>query len=433
VTQAPLIYNLFPRHLPDIESWNQQLPHVAEMGFNAVFVNPFHETGFSGSLYAVKNYFRCNPLFLREGQDPDDWGPIRGFLAGCEQHGLRVIMDLVINHTAKDSPLTEEHPDWYLKNDEGGILSPYCVDPDDASKVTVWGDLAEIDNENSPDREKLWAYWDKVVGFFQEIGITGFRCDAAYQVPAELWQYLISRARKRKPVTAFYAETLGCTVEQIEALEPAGFDYLFNSSKWWQFDAPWALEQHELHRGFAPSIAFPESHDTERLAGEAPGTIEVQKMRYLVAALFSKGLLMTAGYEYGAKTRMNVVQGSVADADEPRQWDISEWIASVNRFKTELPMLCEEGHWHLLNGLEQDCVYLRRTSDDGAKYLDICVNKRLDAPVRPAEVCPIPGEVADAGCVVRPFNGFDELQVPLGQLELGPAELVFVGGMRRAR
>ena len=33
------------------------------MGFNAVYINPFHYPGFSGSLYAVKDYYRLNPLF----------------------------------------------------------------------------------------------------------------------------------------------------------------------------------------------------------------------------------------------------------------------------------------------------------------------------------------------------------------------------------
>jgi len=39
-------------------------------------------------------------------------------------------------------------------------------------------------------------------------------------------------------------------------------------------------EQHEENKKIAPSISFPESHDTPRLAGEKPGTVEVQKMRY---------------------------------------------------------------------------------------------------------------------------------------------------------
>ncbi len=78
------------------------------------------------------------------------------------------------------------------------------------------------------------------------------------------------RRGRRAPDLRFFAETLGCTADQVVALADAGFDYIFNSAKWWDFRAPWLLDQYERFRLIAPSIAFPESHDTERLAAEVP-------------------------------------------------------------------------------------------------------------------------------------------------------------------
>ena len=57
-------------------------------------------------------------------------------------------------------------------------------------------------------------------------------------------------------------------VRYVLALADAGFDYLFNSVKWWDFKRPWLLEQYEAFRHIAPSIGFPESHDTDRLVSE---------------------------------------------------------------------------------------------------------------------------------------------------------------------
>jgi glycosidase len=57
------IYNLFPTLAGPIAGWTDELPRIAAMGFNAVYVNPFHYPGFSGSLYAVKDYYRLNPRF----------------------------------------------------------------------------------------------------------------------------------------------------------------------------------------------------------------------------------------------------------------------------------------------------------------------------------------------------------------------------------
>lgn len=421
--KVPLIYNLFPRYFRTIDDWNGEVTKIAEMGFNAIFINPFFETGFSGSLYAVKNYYRLNSLFLKDGQDPSDFSPIDRFNATCRKLGITLIIDLVINHTAKDSVLTQEHPEWYKWNENGELVSPFAIDPADDSNVTVWGDLASIDNESSPKREQLWDYWDSLIAFFQERGINGFRCDAAYQVSVELWKRLITAAKKRDSAATFYAETLGCRLEQIEALAPSGFDYLFNSSKWWNFDHSWAIDQHSTNKHIAPSISFPETHDTERLASCSPKTESVQRSRYAFAALFSEGILMTMGYEFGAVTRMDVVRGSPEDVDHP-QWDLTEWIRSVNRLKLNIPVLSEEGTWRPLNPYSQQYLFLEKSSSQGHRPVYVCVNK---SPVAETEVeeWALP-ELIRANCSHAISLLTDELRaepIPLA-FTLDPADVV---------
>lgn len=375
---APLIYNLFPRHFSTIDEWSGTVPHVKGMGFNALFVNPFHEAGFSGSLYAVKDYFRLNSLFLRTGQDPADFGPLKKFAADCRAAGLELIMDLVINHTAIDSPLVKQHPAWYKHDPSGAVSCPFAIDPGDSGKVTVWGDLASIDNEGSGDRESLWKFWDDVVAYYQTMGIQGFRCDAAYQVPSSLWKWLIARAKQRNGRSVFYAETLGCRLDQVEALRGCGFDYLFNSVKWWKYDQNWALDQHAANRNIAPSIGFAESHDTERLASVPPGTEQVQRSRYAFSALFSAGLLMPMGFEYGATTRIDVVRGTPANVDE-KKWDMTQWIRAMNRLKLSVPVLAEEGSWRALCDYDHVYLFLEKSSERGNKPAYVCINKNAIA------------------------------------------------------
>ena len=388
---VPLMYNLFPRHFGSIDEWSAAIAQVRAMGFNAVFVNPFHETGFSGSLYAIRDYFRLNPLFLRKGQDPGDFKPLKKFIADCKSEGLELIMDLVINHTAADSPLVKEHPAWYKRDASGAVAHPFAIDPGNAGSITVWGDLASIDNEGSAEREKLWNYWDRLITFYQDMGIRGYRCDAAYQVPSSLWKWLIERAKKRYGDSRFYAETLGCRLDQVEALRESGFDYLFNSVKWWNYDNSWALDQHGAHKRIAPSIAFPESHDTERQASVAPGTLSVQKSRYAFAALFSAGLLMPMGYEHGATTRIDVVRGTPANVDKPK-WDMRRWIGEINRLKCAVPVLMEEGTWRPLCDYSRPFIFLEKSSDRGNKPVYVCLNKNslgdtlVDSDMIPQEV-----------------------------------------------
>src|SRR6266849_3463342 len=86
------IYNLFPTLAGTIGDWMAHLPRIAAMGFNAVYVNPFHYPGFSGSLYAVKDYYRLNPR-SRGGASGADDVLLRRFTAWARGNGLRVIMD----------------------------------------------------------------------------------------------------------------------------------------------------------------------------------------------------------------------------------------------------------------------------------------------------------------------------------------------------
>jgi starch synthase (maltosyl-transferring) len=397
--KIPLIFNLFPRYHATIDDWIKSIPHMSAMGFNWVFVNPFHATGFSGSLYAIKNYYELNPLFLKKGSDTSDWRPLKKFVAASKDASIDVMMDLVINHTAFDSFLVKSNPLWYKRDEEGRLVSPHAIDPANADNVTVWGDLAEIDNHDSKDKKGLWDYWNKLVQYFQDMGILGFRCDAAYQVPADLWKFLISSAKKRHPRTVFLAETLGCTLEQIAEMKGTGFDFLYNSSKYWEFDKPWCLEQHEENKKIAPSISFPESHDTPRLAGEKPGTVEVQKMRYAFAAIFSTGLLMPAGYEYGAKNRMDVVKGSPQDVEQP-QWDLAGWIKQMNDFKASQPVLCEEGSWKVLTEYDGRFMFLEKQSDNEQNPMLVCVNKNMEEELELA-AADMPEEIKKYKKIIR--------------------------------
>jgi starch synthase (maltosyl-transferring) len=372
---TPLVYNLFQRLVGPTTRWAEHARRAAAMEFDWLYLNPWHYPGFSGSLYAPKEFRRLNPLFVPGGADPGSLEPLRQALAEISDAGLRPMMDLVVNHTSKDSPLIESHPEWYVRDERGEVVSPHVVDPDDPGKVTVWGDLAEIDNLTGEGRDALWAYWSALVRDSVELGFRGFRCDAAYKVPAALWSHLIAEARRVDPETVFFAETLGAPVEDVVALSDAGFDFFFNSSKWWDFSRPWALEQHETFGAIAPSIAFPESHDTARLAEESGGDEAVQRQRYAFAAAFSAGVMMPVGYEYGFRRRMHVVETVPTDW-ERRAMDLRPFVTRVNRLKRAHPVLQGEGSLRAVGGLERDVLVLERRTPAGKGW--IVVNKVRD-------------------------------------------------------
>jgi starch synthase (maltosyl-transferring) len=386
---GPRIYNLFPLIAGPVSSWIAELPRIARMGFDWVYVNPFHEAGASGSLYAVKDPFRLDPRFRDGGEDDD--AQIRRFVQEAEALGLRIMTDLVINHTARDSRLAGERPELFQRDENGELRSPYAIDPDDRTKRTVWTDLAELDYDTAPARRALTEYWDRYIAHVQGLGVRGFRCDAAYKVPPEVWRDLIGAARERDADCVFAAETLGCTLDETRATAAAGFDYLFNSFAWWDLKAPWALEQYEALRNAAPSIAFPENHDMARLAADAGEDAEqiarALKARYALAAFFSTGVLMPIGYEWGYRRPLHVVDTTPADR-EMTGIDISDFIAAINRLRTELAPANREGaQWSLASPDSPVVALLRFDSGHpasaGQATLVLANRTALPQPVEP--------------------------------------------------
>jgi starch synthase (maltosyl-transferring) len=371
------IYNLFPSRAGTVTQWIAHLPRIAAMGFNAVYVNPFHYPGFSGSLYAVKDYFRLNPRF-RVGETVDDDELLRRFVNAAAVHKLRVIMDLVINHTARDSVLVATHPDWFSHDDGGELISPAVVDVANPARRTIWGDLAQIDYD-LPHREEIRAYFERVVRHYIDLGFGGFRCDAAYKVPAAVWRSLIGAAKKASPEVLFCPENLGAPKEAVLALADAGFDYLFNSVKWWDFKSAWLLDQYEAFRHIAPSIGFPESHDTARLVADllAAGIPESEiapryRQAYAFAAAYSTGVMLPMGFEYGWSRRLDVVNGD--DSCEPNRFDLSQFVAEVNALKRMVPVLNEEGPQRRLSAPDDALVALLRQPEHGWDPALILVN-----------------------------------------------------------
>ncbi len=333
------IYNLFPLLAGPVGDWRPHLERAAAMGFDWVFVNPIQTPGRSGSLYSISDYLQINPALLKRGSRKSAEDQVRAMAKVAEGLGLKLMIDLVINHCALDSALVKTHPNWFVR-DGNGVANPFCVEAD-GHKV-VWRDLAQFDHARSRDAEGLLRYCGDVVEYLVGLGFSGFRCDAAYQIPAPFWRRLIKRARGAHPDLAFIAETLGCSPTQTRDTAAAGFDWIFNSAKWWDYASPWLMEQHELTRNIAPSIGFPESHDTERLFTETNGNLEALKQRYLFTALFSAGVMIPMGYEFGFRKRLDVVNTRPGDWEQTGV-DISDYIRQVNALKSAYPLFQEDG------------------------------------------------------------------------------------------
>jgi glycosidase len=163
-----------------------QIPELRKRGITIVSLVPIHpigelnRRGQIGSLDAIKDFYAVNPEFgiLKDFQS---------LVNITHQQGLKIIINLVANQAAWDSQLLMEHPDWFVHNEEGAIVSPNSES----------SDVAQFDY----NQHELRKYMIAVMKFWvQEIGIDGFQCRSAELIPTDFWDVARNELDKIKPV-----------------------------------------------------------------------------------------------------------------------------------------------------------------------------------------------------------------------------------------
>jgi starch synthase (maltosyl-transferring) len=365
-----IVYNLFPPLVGQFGAWLPHIERAASMGFDTLFVNPVQLSGSSGSIYSIADYFRINPLLV----DPNGHGSAedqaRTAVEQAHGLGLRVLVDLVVNHCAADAELVGRHPEWFRHEPDGSVSHPSCLE---GTQRVVWKDLAQFDHDQTPDSAGLERFCIDVASYLLSLGFDGFRCDAAYQVPPARWRGLVGEMKAQRPDLVFVAETLGCTPEQTRTTAEGGFDWIFNSAKWWDFQSPWLMEQYQLLHDVAPSIGFPESHDTPRLAREVDGNREALEQRYLFSALFAAGCMMPIGYEFGFRRDLHVVHTRPTDW-ETTGLDLCGYIGTVNTLKRDHAVFGEEGPMAVLSSPGDPVLMLWKATTTASQEALIFLN-----------------------------------------------------------
>ena len=164
----------------------KRLPELKNLGVTVLWlmpVNPVGEKnrkGTLGSPYAVRDYYGINPEF----GTMDDF---KHLLAAAHRSGMKLIIDLVANHTSWDSKLIEEHPEWFTRDAAGKIVPPNAD----------WTDVADL-NYDKPGLRRFMI--DMMCWWVKDVGIDGFRCDVAEMVPTDFWEEARARLNRIKPV-----------------------------------------------------------------------------------------------------------------------------------------------------------------------------------------------------------------------------------------
>ena len=189
-----VIYQIFPRQYSatgDFNGITKDLDRLKTLGVDVLWLMPIHPIGEAkkkgtvGSPYAVKDFYAINPDY---GTAAD----LKRLVAESHRRGMKVIIDIVANHTAWDSVMMKT-PAFYTKNDKGEIIPP----------VPDWADVADLNYENP----ELRKYMIEMLKFWvRDFDLDGFRCDVAGFVPTDFWETARTEVDKVKADTIWLAE-----------------------------------------------------------------------------------------------------------------------------------------------------------------------------------------------------------------------------------
>src|ERR687895_2808062 len=228
-------YELFPRSFGGFEGVRRQLPKLAELGFDVIYLPPIHPIG------VTNRKGRNNSLEASPGDPGSPWaiggaegghdaihpelGTVEEFerlVAEAREHGLEIALDFAIQCSA-DHPWLKEHPEWFNRRPDGTLK--YAENP-----PKRYQDIFNV-NWDSEDWRGLWDALRDVLMSSVERGVRVFRVDNPHTKPLPFWEWLIEDVRAEYPDVILLSEAFTRRVK-LRALAKAGFSQSYTYFTW---------------------------------------------------------------------------------------------------------------------------------------------------------------------------------------------------------
>ncbi|HEU5184640.1 MAG TPA: alpha-1,4-glucan--maltose-1-phosphate maltosyltransferase [Gemmatimonadaceae bacterium] len=366
----------------------RQLPRIAQLGFDVVYLPPIHPIG---KTFRKGKNNTLEPL-------PDDVGspwaiggeegghtavhPQLGTLADFERFvqrandlGLDVALDYALQ-TSPDHPWVREHPDWFKIRPDGTIQ--YAENPpkkyQDIYPLNFW----------TEDREALWNACLEIFRFWMARGVRTFRVDNPHTKPFAFWEWVIADIKKTDPDVVFLSEAF-TRPKRLLYLAKLGFTQSYTYFTWknttWEirdwmreFSAPDVLE---YYRGnlFAntPDIL----HEYLQRGGRP-----AFRIRLILAATLSPLYGIYSGFELaenvpvrvGSEEYLNSEKYELRPRDFTKAGNLDADIRRINRIRRENPALQRADNLTFHTSENDQVLFYRKSMPDQSNDLLIIVN-----------------------------------------------------------
>jgi glycosidase len=361
----------------DIEGVRANLDYLEDLGVTIIYFNPLFESK-SNHKYDAADYTKIDPHFGTNDE-------FAGFVAECHDRGIRVVIDLAINHTGhthrafvdgRTKGEESEYWGWYEWREWPVPGSGVTTPPDADRYYDCWWGFGQMPNLNFDlsrpgpeengvtDIEDADPNWpvvnhllDVAESWIEIADVDGYRLDVAGEVPPWFWRIFREKVRKAKPDAYILGELWGASPEWVNGhcfdavmnykffrdpvlsfivrgdTDAAGFDRLL---------APGRLIY--LEEGVYSMMNLLGSHDTERLLT----AVDEDERRLRLATLFQMTYVGAPSIYYGDEIGM--VGRHDPDCRRPFLWNwasgparvaLRDYFRTLIRLRTEHPCFTE--------------------------------------------------------------------------------------------
>lgn len=355
-------------HGGDLQGVRNRVDYLADLGVTHVWLSPVfamrtEKIGEWGAFhgYWVSDLSRVEPRF---GTEAD----LKGLADDLHARGMKLILDMVWNHTDYDAPLLRDHPDWFHQT--GDIVN--WDDPVERVTGRVHGlpDLAQ-------EKEEVLDYLTEVsLGWVDRVGADGFRIDAVGHMPLSVLAELNHRLDAHRPGFWTLGEDFSGDPQRLATtLSEGSFDAVFDFPVRYALvdvfckGAPLSslgatLSLDRLYDDPSQLVTFLDNHDVPRFLTECGGDREATR-----TALSVLGLLRgTPALTWGAE--LMLPGGDEPDNRRDQPWEsmageagTRALIADAARFRSR-STAARSGTVRILEASDSVLVWEQRTAEE---------------------------------------------------------------------
>jgi glycosidase len=370
-----VIYQIYVRNFSEAGNFKgviDELDRIKELGVDVVYLLPIHpigEVGKKGSLgcpYSIKDY-RSIASELGTMED------FKELIDEVHNRKMKIMMDIVYNHTSNDSVFLREHPEYFYRNSAGEV----------ACKVEDWSDVSDF---NYSSDKALWTELTDILVMYSEMGVDAYRCDVASLVPKEFWKLARKKVARVNRSTFWLSESVHGSF--VKELRDMGHECMSESEVYEVFDMAYDYDiqpyyedylygkrplkdyleavarQEEIYPGNYVKMKNLENHDFDRIAKYVSGDLEKIK-NWTALNYFQKGAVMLyAGEEFLADIKPSLFEKELFN----RNGNISSFMMKLNKLKKK--PIFSKGIFRI-NIPEIDGVAYNTVEDDTEKYFGI--------------------------------------------------------------